>query len=391
MDSLRPEVEQVERQYREAFIYFEEPQEVESNEVILEIYGWDYEILNELATGMLSRMQSIDGLTDLKIRWRRGRPEWQLAVNKKKAAQFGLSVEAIADVLHAEMRGLRATLYHTGSKEVEVIARLRKEDRQTLDMMKKFTIAMPDGSHIFLEQVVDFIPETGPSKIWRKNRNRMIQVSANRGKHPFGTAAELIRQSVAGMKFPEDYHWRFGENYLRMQRNQKELTFALGLTLILIYLVLASMLESCVQPLIVMATVPLAAIGVIVVLDRLSKPVNVGVLMGAIMLGGIVVNNAIILIDYLNRLRAQGLRRFKAVMVASEGRLRPIMMTTITTVLGLLPLALDRSPEANLWSPLAITVIAGLLTSTVLTLAIIPCVYLMFEDVKRLCKKVALF
>jgi len=381
IEDLRPKVEKVEGQYREAFIYFEEPQEVETNEVIIEIYGWDYEILNELAVGMLTRMQSVEGLTDLKLRWRKGRPEWRVVVNKQKAARFNLTVEDVANVLHAQMRGLRATLYHTEGREVEVIGRLIKTDRETLDMVRKLTIALPNGESIYLEQIADLVPDTGPSKIWRKNKNRMIQVSANRGQHPFGTAAELIKQSIHDMEFPEDYNWRFGENYWRMQRNQKELSFALLLTLILIYLVLAAMLESYTQPFIIMATVPLAAIGTIIILERLSKPINVGVLMGAIMLGGIVVNNAIILIDYLNNLRRKGFRKLKAVLVAAEARLRPIMMTTCTTVLGLLPLAADRSPEANLWAPLAITVMSGLAVSTLLTLVIIPCMYLMFEDV----------
>jgi len=387
IEELRGKVGKVEAQYKEAFIYFEEPQEVETNEVILEIYGWDYEVLNELAVGMLTRMQTVEGLTDLKLRWRKGRPEWQVVVNKQKAADFNLTVEDVANVLHAKMRGLRATLYHTKAREVEVVARLRKTDRETLDQVRKLTVVLPKGEKIYLEQIADLVPATGPSKIWRKNKNRMIQVSANRGKHPFGTAAELVRQAIQDMEFPEDYHWRFGENYWRMQRNQKELSFALVLTLVLIYLVLAAMLESYAQPFIIMVTVPLAAIGVVIVLERLSKPINVGVLMGSIMLGGIVVNNAIILIDYLNRLHKEGFRNLKATLVAAEARLRPIMMTTCTTILGLLPLAIDRSPEANLWAPLAITVMSGLATSTILTLVIVPCMFLMFEDVKRIFSK----
>ena len=132
-----------------------------------------------------------------------------------------------------------------------------------------------------------------------------------------------------------------------------------------------------------MATVPLAAVGVILALDLLKKSVNVGVLMGAMMLGGIVVNNAIILIDEINRLSTKAITGFKAVLISGESRLRPIMMTTLTTILGLLPMAVDRSPEANLWAPLAITVMAGLTCSTVLTLGLIPSMYLVFEDIKK--------
>ncbi len=382
IDDLRVRVEDVERKYREAFIYFEEPQEVETNEIIIEIFGYDYKILNELAIAMLTRVQAIEGLVDLKIRWRKGRPEWWLRVNRQKAALHGFSVDDIANIVHAQMRGLRATLYRTKGKEVEVIARLQEKDRRTLDALRKLTLTRQDGTAVYLEQMVDFTPDIGPSKIWRKNKSRMIQISANRGRYAFGTAAEKIKDILRGMKMPKDYYFRFGENYWRMIRNQKELTFALALTIILIYLVLASLFESYAQPFIIMITVPLAVIGVAVALKITHKTVNIGMLMGAIMLGGIVVNNAIILTDYINRLRKKNIAAMKSILRASQDRLRPIMITTCTTVLGLLPMAMDRSEQANLWSPLAITVMGGLISSTILTLFIVPSMYLVLEDIK---------
>ena len=282
------------------------------------------------------------------------------------------------------MRGLRATLFHTKGKEVEVIARLQEKDRRTLDALRKLTLAKPDGTIVYLDQMVDFEPDIGPSKIWRKNKSRMIQISANRGRYAFGTAADKIKKVLADMKMPKDYYFRFGENYWRMIRNQKELTFALALTIVLIYLVLASLFESYTQPFIIMITVPLAAIGVAIALKISDKTINVSVLMGAIMLGGIVVNNAIILTDYINRLRKGSIMTIiHATIKASQDRFRPIMMTTCTTVLALLPMALDKSEQANLWSPLAITVMGGLISSTILTLLIVPCMYLVFEDIKR--------
>jgi len=384
IDDLRVRVEDVERRYREAFIYFEEPQEVETNEIIVEIFGYDYKILNELAIAMLTRMQSIEGLVDLKIRWRKGRPEWWLKVNRQKAALYKFSVDEIANIVHAQMRGLRATLYHTKGKEVEVIARLQEKDRRTLDALRKLTLTKQDGTVVYLDQMVDFVPDIGPSKIWRKNKSRMIQISANRGRYAFGAAAEKIKKVLADMKMPKDYYYRFGENYWRMIRNQKELTFALALTIVLIYLVLASLFESYAQPFIIMVTVPLAAIGVAVALKITHKTINVGMLMGAIMLGGIVVNNAIILTDYINRLKKKNIATLKSIIRASQERFRPIMMTTCTTVLGLLPMAMDRSEQANLWSPLAITVMGGLISSTILTLFIVPTMYLVFEDIRSI-------
>lgn len=385
IEALRPQVEEVEREFREAFVYFEEQQEVETNEIIVEIYGYDYEILNQLAIEMLKRMQTVPGLTDLKLRWRRGRPEWQVKVDKPKAAALGLTVREIADTLHAQMRGLRATLYHTDSKEIEVITRLQEEDRATLDHLRRMTFVLPTQQMVRLEQVATLVPALGPSKIWRKNKQRMIQISANRGRYPFGTAVHKAYQAIQDMPFPKEYYWRFGENYWRMLRNQAEMTFALGLTLILIYLVLASLFESYSQPWVILVTVPLAAIGAVAALVVTHQAVNIGALMGAIMLGGIVVNNAIILLDEVNRLqRAQGMHLPRALLVAGTDRLRPIFMTALTTILGLLPMAISRTEESSLWTPLATTVIGGLTLSTLLTLLAVPAFTLLMRDLLRM-------
>lgn len=382
IDSLRPQVEEVERQFKEAFIYFEEPHEVETNEVILEIYGWDYEVLNQLAVEMLKRMQTVPGLTDLKIRWRRGRPEWLVRVDKVRAARFGLTVEEVANALHAQMRGLRATLYHTEGREVEVVTRLEEADRATLEKLRRMTFTLPNREVVFLEQIAKLEPGIGPSKIWRKNHERMIQVSANRGRYAFGEAAQKVYEAVKEIPFPKDYTWRFGENYEKLLTNQRELTFALILSVGLIYLVLASLFESYVQPFIIGTTVPLAAVGAVLALKVFHQSLNIGALMGLILLGGVVVNNAIILVDEINRLRAGGLELRRALLAASVNRIRPIAMTTLTTILGLIPLALSRSEESSLWSPMAIVVLGGLTVSTLMTPLVVPGVYLILDQLK---------
>ncbi len=391
IDGLRPQVEEVERSFREAFIYFEEPQEVETNEVLLEIYGWDYEILNQLAVEMLKRMQTVPGLTDLKIRWRRGRPEWRVVVDKVKAAQFGLSVEAVADSLHAQMRGLRATLYHTEAKEVEVITRLEEADRATLEKLRRITFTLPNREVIFLEQVARLEPGQGPSKIWRKNRERMIQVSANRGRYAFGEAASKVYEAIREMPFPKDYYWRFGPNYWKMLQNQRELAFAFSLSLVLIYLVLAALFESYLQPLIILVTVPLASIGAVAALKLTHQAINVGAMMGAILLGGIVVSNSIILVDEVNRLRLKGYRIKRAVVAGALSRTRPIAMTASTTILGLLPMALSRTELSNLWAPMAQIAIGGLTCSAFLTPVIVPGLYIALEEIRRLIPRLIPF
>lgn len=381
---LRPKLREIEKKFKDAFIYFEQPQQVESNEVLVEIYGHDYETLSSLAVKMLSAVETIPGLTDLKIRWRKGRPEWQVIVSREKAALFGLTIEDVSQSLHGQMRGLRATAFHTGGKEVEVISRLEEESRDTLGKLKKIPVDLPGGGVIFLEQIAEFEPSIGPGKIWRKNKNRMIQISANRGAYAFGTAVEKMAKVLREVEYPKDYFYRFGENYSRMVNNQRQMRFALFLMLLLIFLVLASLFESYIRPFIIMGTVPLAMIGSVAALIVSGKSVNIGVLMGFILLGGIVVNNAIVMVDHISRIHKKGTKPLNAAIRGACDRLRPVMITSATTILGMMPLALDRSEESALWSPLAITVIGGMLSASILTLFVIPALYMLVEDIKEI-------
>lgn len=378
IDSLRPQVAKIPN----TFIYFEEAQQTLAREIILDLYGYNYDILKELAVSVASRLEAIKGLTDVKIRAREGRPEWRVTVDRKKAALYGFTIDDIASSIHGQMRGLRATVYHTEAKEVEVITRLSESDRKTLDNLHKLILTGPGGIQVNLDQVATFELDLGPSKIYRRNKSRMIQVSANIGRLSYGKAIELSGAGLKDLKFPKDYFWKFGGAYTQMVQNQKELTFALLITLVLIYLVLASLFESYAQPFIILVTVPLAVIGVVFSLKLTHTSISMGVFIGAIILGGIVVNSAIILIDHVNSLVKNGFSKARAVILAGQDRLRPILMTTLTTVFGMLPMVIDRSEEAGLWAPLAITVTGGLISSTILTLFFVPSVYSIFKDVK---------
>lgn len=379
IDSLRPKVERM----RPAFIYFEEEQEVGTKEIILELFGYDYNTMREIAVGMASRLGSVPGFTDTKIRMREGRPELGLKVNREKAALMDMSVSDVANTVHAQMRGLRATLFHTESSEVETIARLDEQYRKTFKDLHKLVLMNPEERQLYLEQLTEFKYGLGPSEVWRKNKTRMIQVSANVGKYPLSKAAEVTRAALSDLKLPEGYFYRIGGNFPTMMATQKQFRAIIWLVFILIYLVLASLFESYYQPLIIMVSVPLALIGVVFSLYLTGKSVGMGVLVGLMMLGGIVVSNAILLIDHVNHLKKAGLNDYKCVLLASRDRLRPIFMTTISTILGLLPMALSHEEGSNLWSPLAITVIGGLTSSTILTLLIVPSVYVIFEDFKK--------
>ncbi len=228
---------------------------------------------------------------------------------------------------------------------------------------------------IQLSTVADIKLERGPSEIRRIDQERVALVTANLTERDLGSVTEDIQAIINGMLLPPDFRVRIGGQQREMATSFDSMKLAIGLAIFLVYLVMASQFESLVQPFIIMFTIPFALIGVILTLLVTGTPVSVVVLIGLIMLAGIVVNNAIVLLDYINKLRKNGLPKREAIKRAGQVRLRPILMTTITTVLGLLPMALGFGEGAELRTPMAVTVIGGLLVGTLLTLVVIPTVY----------------
>lgn len=388
---VRPKMKEIERKYRGGFIYFSDIQAPGMPEVKLNIYGYNYDKLNELVANIGQGMQSVPGMVDLKRSIEPGRPEYQLIIDREKAAFYGLTTKDIADIVHAEMRGLRATLFHTEATEVETVARLREEDRESFEDIKNLLITTPKGDTIQLKQIVDFKPAIGPSEIHRKNKNRYIELSGTSTRLSMSKAIDMIKKALKDFKPPRDYYWEIGGDYEKQVQNQRQLLFVLLLTLILVYMVLGSLFESYYQPFIIMFSIPLAYIGAVFTLWITKKAIGIGVIIGAIMLGGIVVNNAIMLIDRINSLRERNTSLLRAVVLSGGDRLRPIFLTTGTTILGLVPMALDRSEASSLWSPLAITVIGGLTFSTILTLILVPSIYIIFEDIHTSLKRKTFF
>ena len=402
MDAIRLEGDVVARHYKGGFIYFSELEESGLKELTLDLCGYDYKVLKETAISIATRLGSIDGLQDIRMSRISGRPEWLVKIDKQQAGSFGFTTQEIAETLHGEIRGLRATLFHTEAKEIETITRLQKKYRAKVDDVRRLTVYTPEGDSVFLEQIADFVPDIGMSEITRKNKTRIVQITAMVSKGSLQKAVEKASASLGDMELPKDYYWRIGGDYERNIKNEKELSAfpfsltppyvqmpgVLWITLLLVFMVLASLFESLTQPFVILLSVPLAIIGVVAALFISHKPISRGVIIGAIMLAGIVVNNAIILVDRINflRIRKDGSHTDKyhhilrASIMAGEDRFRPIFMTTATTILGLVPMAFDRSESANLWSPLAITVIGGLTSSTVMTLFLVPSVYMIFED-----------
>jgi HAE1 family hydrophobic/amphiphilic exporter-1 len=273
------------------------------------------------------------------------------------------------------VQGKVATDFRQAERQIDVLVRLREEDRLGLDELKRLIINPNKPIPIPLSAVADIQVNEGPSEIRRINQQRAAVVTANIQGVDLGTASALIHDELTRMDFPTGFDFLISGQNKEMETSLQNLYWALVLAIFLVYVVMASQFESLVHPFVIMFTVPLALIGVVVALYLAQVPLSVVVFIGLIMLAGIVVNNAIVLVDYINTLRRTGMEKTEAIIQAGAVRLRPITMTTATTVLGLLPMALGLGEGAEIRTPMALTVIAGLISSTFLTLVVIPTVY----------------
>lgn len=379
IDELRPQLKDIGGQF-DAFIYFSEPSS--SKEFLVDVFGHDYDKLRNIASEISQRLQNVKGLADLKLRYKPGRPEVRVTVDKEKAAYFGLSVRDIGETLHAQIRGLRATWFQTDADQIEVVARDLERFRKTVEDLRFLTVTTESGAAMPVQQVVEFSYALTPSEIYRKDKQRTIQVSANREKLALSSAADKTLEALKKMEVPAGYYYQVGGDYQDMLENEREFKFAFIIMVFLIFILLACLFESYAQPVLIMLTVPLAVISVVPVLWATRTPVTMGVYLGLIMLGGLVVTNAIILLDRLNARPPDG-DVLRSIMTVGKSRLRAIVLVQLTTILGLLPLIWDNSSSSSLWSPLAIAVVGGITGATFLTLFVVPASYLIGRDWSR--------
>ncbi len=345
----------------------------------VELRGYDLTTLRRLSREMEGRLREIPGLADVRSTLQAGNPELQIVYDRVRLSEFGLTLRGVADLVRNKVQGHVATDFRQRERQIDVLVRLQEKDRMGLDELRNLVVNPGGDVAIPLEAVATISVVEGPSEIRRVDQQRTALITANTNGLDLGTASILIHDAIRQMEMPAGFHCVVAGQNEEMQTSLNSMMLALGLALFLVYIVMASQFESLLHPLIIMFTVPLALIGVVLVLWIASIPVSIIVFIGLIMLAGIVVNNAIVLIDFINTLRASGTELHEAVRQAGAARLRPILMTTLTTVLGLLPMALGFGEGAEIRAPMAITVIVGLATSTVLTLIVIPTIYELVE------------
>ena len=348
--------------------------------LIIEIYGHDLDTGMILAEEIANELRKIRGAVDIEISRKMGKPELQIKVDRDKASHLGLNVSDIGNTIQVFFSGKEATKYREKGKEYEIFVRLREEDRKNITDLENSFITSPFGKQVRLTNVAQVIEKSGPIKIERKNQERVIKVTANLSDRDLGSVASDVKKMLPKIRMPKDFFVAFGGEREEQEEAFGLLTIALLIGMILVYMVMASQFESFRDPFIILFSIPFGMVGVVLVHIIFRETFSIDSFIGLIMIVGIVVNNAIVLISYINILRARGLDVRDAVTEGGRARLRPVLMTTLTTVFGLLPLTLSKGEGSEEWVTLGLTVIGGLLFSTLITLIFVPTLYSIFEE-----------
>ncbi len=346
--------------------------------VEVEIRGFQLDALKALAQTAESRLSEIPGLVDVRSSLQSGNPEIRIIYNRAALAEFGLSLREVAELVRNKVQGAVATEYRQAERLIDILVRLEEPDRMGLAELSQLIINPSGEIPIPLSAVANLQVNEGPSEIRRIDQTRSAVIYANLSGADLATVSRDITTIMRDLDYPPGFDYAISGQNEEMQTSLNSLLLAFALALFLVYIVMASQFESLVQPFLIMMTVPLALIGVIGGLFAFGISVSIMVFIGLIILAGIVVNNAIVLIDYINTLQDRGIERLEAIVEAGKARLRPILMTTLTTVLGLTPMALGLGEGSEIRTPMAITVIAGLAVSMALTLIVIPTLYAQF-------------
>ena len=345
----------------------------------VEVRGFELETLEVLAKKVEEVLSEVPGVTGIESDVDDGIPQEMIRFNRHKASDLGLSVRDVARALETSVAGRVAGDYRADGHSYRILVQLKEAEKLSMDEILDMTISTPSGDNVALRNLLDSNPGRGPVVIRRKDQQRQAKVTADVVGRDMGSVAAEVQAALRTIPRPQGYETTVAGSFEEQEEAFGELVMSLALALVLVYMVLACQYESLREPLIVMLSVPLAAIGVLVTLFMSDTSLNVQSYIGCIMLGGIVVNNAILLVDQAGQLRVSGLGTVAAVTEAGRRRLRPILMTTSTTILGLLPLALGIGEGADAQAPLARAVIGGLFGSTLITLVLIPAVFSLFH------------
>jgi HAE1 family hydrophobic/amphiphilic exporter-1 len=372
MDDVRDAVAAIERATakvsRPALFSFRTPVEVV-------LYEWDLDVQARVGQQVADRLRAEPGLADVRSSLVDGHPEIRILYDRQRLHRLGLDPATVAARVRDKVQGVEATEIQRGDERIALLVQLVEPDRASVRDLQDINVNPDLRPAIPLGAVADFEEAVGPSEIRRIDQQRAVVVTANLAGFDLGTAADRIDRALRTLELPPSVVAEVAGQSAEMKESLASLRFALWLAVFLVYVIMASTFESLLDPFVILFSVPLAIVGAVLALFVTGNAVSVVVLIGAIVLVGVVVNNAIVLIDAVKRLKAEGMPHVEAIRRACALRLRPILITTATNVLGLLPLAFGFGAGAEMQGPLAVTVIGGLLSSTLLTLVVIPVLY----------------
>lgn len=352
--------------------------------ISVKLTGDNLELLRAFSEGLADRIKTIEGAREVKTSFESGRPELHIKLKRQKADLYGITTAQLSSLVATAINGSTATQLRADGEEIEINVILEENYRQNINDLEILTVVSSTGALIPLGDVAEFEMTTGPTQIHRINQSRQVTISGDISGRDLRSVNTEIQQVINQMNIPQGIQIEFGGANQEMVDAFMDLGLALILAIVLVYMILASQYESLIYPFVIMFAMPPTVIGVIFSLLITGRTFNVPAFIGVIMLAGIVVNNAIVLVDYINTLRKRdGMSRKEAILKAGPTRLRPILMTTLTTVLALVPLVLGIGEGAEMSAPMATAIFGGLSFSTLITLVLVPCMYIILEDIKQ--------
>ena len=378
--------------YRSAFGYHHGDRDFN-----IEIKGRNIDTLMRLANDIKKRLVTIPALSEIETNLEKGKDEIIVAVDREKARRYGLTPQRIAFGISGALGSRAVSTFKVEDEEVDIKLQLKEEDRQSIGRLKNLEFENVYKEGVELDRVVNFERRRGPEAIERKDRKPIVTITAKYDKSGMGKTKESIMAKLEDFYLPAGYTWSLGEEFMRYEQEAAETMFGLVLSIILIYIIMASLFESFAHPFTILLTIPFAFTGVSLVFYLAELPLDSLARMGLLLLCGLVVNNAIVLIDYVNRLRRGGMDKYDAIVKGGKDRLRPILMTSFTTILGLFPMVLPLMVPAiygpfegrdKIWAPVGLVVISGMATSTILSLIIMPTIYSLIDDLGRWVRNV---
>jgi HAE1 family hydrophobic/amphiphilic exporter-1 len=348
------------------------------NTVDIEIYGYDFDMTNKLAGEIKLRMEQLKGAKDILVSREEDKPELQVVLDREKLALNGLNSALVSTSIHNRVSGLIASQFREEGDEYDIILRLKENYRNSITDLEEITIMTPLGNKIKLKELGQVKEYWSPPNIEHKRRQRIVRVSVKPVGVSLGVLADQIKAELKSVDIPPEIYVNVGGAFEDLQEGFLDILMLLVLSLILVFIVMASQFESFAMPFVIMFSIPFAFTGVILALLLTGTTLSLIAALGAVLLIGIVVKNGIVLVDYINLMRDRGYNLYEAVAISGHSRLRPVLMTALTTILGMMPLALSTGEGSEIWTPMGITVIGGLVFSTIVTMIIVPVMYVIF-------------